>query len=116
MSKLTEEQLEKLRAEHGALWTLEIDGNDVAFRKATRSEYRAFTGDLIADKKNKLDVLDQLARDVVVFPARADLNELLDEYPAASARIVGAVTEIAQGDEVTQAKKYKPASQKLVAP
>jgi hypothetical protein len=102
---LSEETIEKLKEEHGEVWVIEVDGGQpIAFRCPTRQEFRKFKA-MASDEKKKPDADDLLAREVVVYPSKADFDALLNRRPGVSMRVAGAVIEAASGEELKDAKK-----------
>lgn len=104
---LNDDQMDKLRAEHGEVFRLEgleDESLDIVFRCPNRAEYKKFKS-FISDDKKKSDADDMLAREIVVFPAKNDLDRLLDRRPGIATKVAGAALQIAMGEATKEAKK-----------
>ena len=78
-TKLTEEQLAKLDAEHGDIIYV-TDPAEVVFRKPTRIECKMFRKNL-HDPKVASDAQEMLCRQIVVYPTREGFDAILERYP-----------------------------------
>ena len=80
---LSQEQLDQLETQHKRIAHVRAkDGSwEVVFRKPTRMEYKQYRASSNNEVK-KADAQEALCRQIVVYPAKADYDILLDEWPA----------------------------------
>ncbi len=100
----TPDQIKALEAQHDGVWEIKVGESIVLFRCPTELEFRSFVGNSLNDRK-KIDAAEILTRDVVVFPSPNEFAQIIAKYPGANLRIATAANEVADGGEVTQAKK-----------
>ena len=85
--EVTDEQLEDLKAKHGARKVLRLstatpDGAiEIAVLKHGRKEYERFRKQ-IGDDAKRDNALENLLKAHVLLPERAKFEELLEEFPA----------------------------------
>ncbi len=97
--------LDKLRAEHGDVWLLDLGNDQVAFRCPNRAEYKRFLARVSDDRKALPDAQEELARAVVVLPDRAAFSALLDKRPGIASKVVADALKVAGAEEAENAKK-----------
>ncbi len=97
--------LDKLRAEHGDVWLLELGTDQVAFRCPSRAEYKRFLARVSDDRKALPEAQEELARAVVVAPDRPAFGALLDRRPGIAAKVVVDALKVAAAEEAETAKK-----------
>lgn len=103
---LSPDKLDALRAEHGQIFTLESsEGDEIAFRKVKRPELVRFKKDGV-DEGRKVHADDNLVRSVVVFPAGAEFESLLDEQPALTLTLTKAALKVSGYDDNPDVKKH----------
>lgn len=83
---LTEDQIKKLKDEHGnALRAFKCPGDDeriVVIRPATGAEWKRFRHQIGGGKTNTAEALDQLCKPCFVFPDDAELRSIGERWPA----------------------------------
>ena len=79
----TEEEIQKLRETHGRIEVVTGKGGAwvVVYRKPTRAEYKRFRA-MSHRPEAVADAQEALARSCAVFPAKAEYDALLEDYPA----------------------------------
>lgn len=96
--------IEKLRAEYRRVYFV-TDQPDIAFKPATKAQWRRFE-DLVAEKR-AVDAIHTLVLDCVVHPSPADFKALVEDYPGIPSQVAVAITEVANRERGTAAKKLE---------
>jgi hypothetical protein len=96
--------IDKLKAEHGEVFLVDVCLTMVAFKRCSRGEYKRFRA-AVTDERKKADALETLARACVVYPEPKEFDQFLDKYPAAADVIGSKVLEVAGAVEAEAAKK-----------
>jgi hypothetical protein len=107
------EVLEAKETEHGEVWYLKTATAFVVFRCPKPHELKRLKALVADDKKSatsKADADVTLVRDVVVHPAKPELEKLIERRPALAARIAAGALEAAADEETKEAKKYESVS------
>lgn len=99
---LTEEKFEELREKHGELFEADTAIGKVYVRRATKHEFRRAVKKV---RDGNLDAQDELAVCCAVFPGPGEMSRLFERYPALSIEIAEVITNVAQGEEESRAKK-----------
>jgi len=101
---LSEDEIEKLRAEHGEVWEVVVAEQQIFFRCPTEPEADRFMA-RASEKRDFSIAAKRLVRDVVVYPAGADLDAYMKKRPMAYTTIVGQITRAAGIEQEQEAKK-----------
>lgn len=80
---LTQEDIDKLKAEHGEIWHIKGKGGawEIVFKKPRRVDYKMFRAN-IANPARAPEAQEILLRAVILVPKREEFDALLDQYPA----------------------------------
>ena len=89
-------KLGAIKEAHGDIYITEFDGQEIAFRRPTRFEYRTFKADR-ADDTKKTVADERLTQTCVVYPEALVLGALFDKYPALASVLAGEIHEAAGG-------------------
>ena len=100
----SEDTIQRLKAEHGELYELEVRGYAVLFRPPRRAEYRRFRA-LALDEQKRAEALERLTRDCVVWPTPEEFDALLERLPALGEVIGAKLVELAGAMEEVEIKK-----------
>lgn len=98
------ETIERLKAEYGEVYLVEVGEAGVIVRPPTRAEYRRFRA-LAIDEKKRADAVERLVRDCVLWPDADGLDELLERRPALTEVIGGELLKLAGFAEEVEIKK-----------
>ena len=124
--KPTEEQLEALEAEHGAVFLVPfgvdgtesptIDNAEHAFviRRPKRAAFERFEKDCL-DPKRQIIALRNLALDVIVWPSKDEREAIVEDFPGAPLLCAGEAAGLGRGDAVERAKRWKASTSKVAA-
>lgn len=77
---ITDEKLAELQATHRRVKRIAIGEIEIAIRAPKRHEYKAFRARAM-DPDKRADAMEDLLRQIVVHPSRAELDAILDDYP-----------------------------------
>ena len=103
--KPTEKQIEELKNTHAEQLHLhESQDHAVVTKTPTRAQWQRFLKTSM-DKDQRHRALDQLLRDVRVWPAAEDLDRLLDQLPALAEVFGERAAETAGIDQKAESKK-----------
>jgi len=107
--KISKEQLEQvvpeLKKKYGDdIHLITADGDQVIARVPSGEEYQRFL-DMAADDRKKTHALDSLSRSCILFPAAAELDQLLAKRPGLTTSFGAKLTELAGAVEDVEAKK-----------
>lgn len=91
---LSEDVIEKLKAEHGELTQLTHGPDEVIVRTPNRAQWKRFRAQ-IGNEKRRDDALELLLRDCVVHPEKADFDAMLDRRPGLAETFGAQVVELA---------------------
>lgn len=78
---ISDGELASLGDKHGELAHVVYQGKDIVLRKPTGGEYKRFRA-LSFNEKKRDTALEVLVRDTMVYPAKADIDALFEEFPA----------------------------------
>lgn len=92
--KATEEQIEDLKAKHGAIFALESQGYQVIVRHANRREWQRFRESSIDDRK-RASAVERLFLDATVYPGDAEIKAMLEHLPGLAETFGAEVAELA---------------------
>jgi hypothetical protein len=106
---IDQDTIEKLRAEHGPgklhlLPDPSDEGEEIIVRPCTRPEWQRFQNG-ISDAARAGKALEQLIRDCLVHPSRADLDAMFDRRPGLADTWGKALAEISGASRRVEAKK-----------
>lgn len=121
--KPTEQQLEDLEVEHGKIWTVPfgVDEGVPTFETAEHvfvikrpppAEWKRFESDCL-DPKRAIIGVRNLAIGSIVWPPKAEREEILAEYPGALTLCGNEAATLARGDAAERAKRFKASTPKL---
>ena len=91
--------IDELKAKHGELHQLSSEHYTVIVRKPSRPIWRKFT-DAIVDERRRVDAIERLFLDCVVYPDGSAVNAMLDAKPALAQIFGGEVADLARDGEV----------------
>lgn len=77
---MTETDIQKLKAEHGALHQLDHAGEAVIVKSPNRATWKRFRSQA-QDEAKRLIAMEELVRACVVHPERGELEAMLDRKP-----------------------------------
>jgi len=100
-----EEILEELRAKYDELWSIDTKFGPVVFKCPAPIEHRKFMSRIAKGQDLLPDVVNELAKKVVVYPDAAAFSKILDSRPGLAQRIVGDAMRVAGDEEATEGKK-----------
>lgn len=103
---ISKERLEALKQKHGAdkVFVLERGGEQLAFRKASRAEYRRYAMRM-QDPADRFDANEELVKACFVEPEPAALDTLLEEFPGLVTDLGGEIALVAGMHAKAEAKK-----------
>lgn len=77
---MTEDEIKKLKAEHGDLTQLDHAGESVIVKSPNRATWKRFRAQA-QDEGKRIIAMEELVRACVVHPDRAGLEAMLDRKP-----------------------------------
>lgn len=93
--------LEELKGKHGELTELKAAGYAVLVKKPGRAQWRKFKT-FAADENKRVDCVEVLFRDCVVYPPAPDVEAMLAEKPALAEKFGEALCEMAGAGEAVE--------------
>ena len=96
--------IDKLKAEHGELISVEIKNLEFIVRGPKKHEYAAFRS-MSFDESKRSYATEDLVRACVVSPDKNEFEALLAQYPALPEVLGEHVMTLAKGSETSKAKK-----------
>lgn len=107
IAPITTEKFEELQLKHTDLFQVHTPQGVMYFRLPERAHIDAFHSQSAAHMKDSgmIRAQDNLALDVIVYPSREELKELIRKYPLLSGPVALAAAEAATGNEEAIAKK-----------
>lgn len=107
IAPITQDKFEELQLKHGELYQVHTPQGVMYFKLPERAHIDAFHSQSAAHKMDSglLRAADNLALDVIVYPSRDELKELLKKYSLLSGPVSVAAVEAASGNEEAIAKK-----------
>lgn len=97
MSKLSQQQIDELKAQHGQVVVVSTVEGDCAFRVPTRAEYTRYSEYLFREA-TRHRAPDTLVQSVVVYPSPDDFAAAVDRHPGIVTTCVGPVLTLAGVD------------------
>lgn len=85
MSRITQEKIDELKAQYGALSLVEAPKGDIVFRKPSRGEYDRWFDKNNSDKAKATQHARELVKACRVFPDEQGLDAILDDCPSLTA-------------------------------
>lgn len=105
----TPEKLDELKAEHGEIYLIRHPDGEfppVIVKKPSKTEYNRFKSEASHDRKAVADkAVTGFFNRHVVYPARGDLDVILEQYPALEDAYGKKLLELAGMVENAEAKK-----------
>jgi hypothetical protein len=96
---IEQKTIDELKAKHGELHQLSSPNFTVIVRKPDRQVWRKFC-DAIVDERRRVDAVERLFLDCVVYPESAAVNAMLDSKPALAQQFGSEVADLAKDGEV----------------
>lgn len=104
MPQPTEEQIEKLKSEHGKLHQLEHMDEVVVVKVPNRMLVKRFQ-ETMHDERKAPHAPEQLLRECVVYPSRDEYDLMLERLPFISVTFAGMLIDILGGAKPGQGEK-----------
>lgn len=106
---LSNEQIEKLKAEHGDLWRIDevsIDGEpcEIVVKRPKKGELARFMK-AVGDDDKRMGAARALCSTIVVYPESAKWDAMCDDCELLPITVAGSVAQRAAGDAKTTARK-----------
>lgn len=108
MRSPTDEELKAISAQHSGARLLshkveETELHMVA-RKLTRIEWKQFLS-MLGDENRRVEAMDQIVREVRLWPDAGEFEQMLDEYPGVTMTFGSRITKLAGAGQDAIAKK-----------
>lgn len=106
-AELSEAAIAALKQKHGdRIARLPTpDGSTLIVQRPTKAIWVLFTNDVGRDDCDRAALIERLVLDCAVYPDRAQVKALLDEYPAFAAGASGELSKMAGATDKLDAKK-----------
>lgn len=91
---LTDEQIETFRDEHKRIAVVDYQGYEIVMRRPKPGEWERFMASAV-DEKRRVKGLEDLTRLMIVYPDKATVEAIREDYPAFFAAMGGRAMELA---------------------
>lgn len=109
MKRPNNEQLDKLKVEHGEVHLLKASSDEgeffVVVKRPTRPQYKRFKS-LATDEKRRVDAGEWLVLECLVHPSREDFQIALERHPGLGDSYAEDVLKIAGVGATVDVKKF----------
>jgi len=100
---MTNDELDKLKAEHGSLTQLSHEDESVIVKTPNRATWKRFRAQIM-DESKRVIAFEELVRACVVHPERPALESMLDRKPGLIETFGKALSELAGAGEKAEKK------------